>query len=209
MSRRCWAARNRTNNLCENNGLYQIVGHYHPSGWTLGLIEALTPRQRRRGNWHSTEPARSPPNNSAWGCRHNFHRIVSVTYAITQLTCTVCKQVSMTRLYSNVILSICLFSTQMWITTASYFVFALPNTRRSFWKTLLHLLSLARGAILNRWTAVVIPLGRYQFFNLSVRLSVCHTPGLRYLKAFLAGSSWNRDEVSAVFLLLYLRKFQK
>jgi len=34
-------SRNRTNNLCEswNNGLYQLVGHYHPSVWTL--IEAL------------------------------------------------------------------------------------------------------------------------------------------------------------------------
>jgi len=28
--------------------VYQIVGHYHPSVWTL--IEAFTPRQRRRGN---------------------------------------------------------------------------------------------------------------------------------------------------------------
>jgi len=33
--------RSRTNNLCEswNNGLFQIVGHYHPSIWTL--IDAL------------------------------------------------------------------------------------------------------------------------------------------------------------------------
>ena len=33
--------RSRTNNLCEswNNGLFQIVGHYHPSVWTL--IDAL------------------------------------------------------------------------------------------------------------------------------------------------------------------------
>ena len=68
MSRRCWAARNRTKyNLCEswNNGLHQIVGHYHPSVWSL------TPRQRRRGNWHSTEPARSPPKETRKALDHD------------------------------------------------------------------------------------------------------------------------------------------